>query len=89
MTAHSDPDDGRDGRVGPVGTTGRPASSRPAETPEEWGRRQAAMSPSWSEEKWRQVGRIFGVDFVGEKDRRSAEQGGPATDGGITPARSA
>lgn len=63
MTDQDDHHDGRGGRAGPVGTTGRPASCRPAETPNEWGRRQAALSPTWSEEKWRRVGRILGVRF--------------------------
>jgi hypothetical protein len=35
----------------------------------EWGREQARNSPPWSEEKWRRVGAIFGVEFIAEPDR--------------------
>lgn len=30
----------------------------------EWGRRQAEASPVWSEEKWRRVGAILGVELL-------------------------
>lgn len=30
----------------------------------EWGREQARNSPTWSEEKWRRIGAIFGVEFT-------------------------
>jgi hypothetical protein len=39
----------------------------------EWGRRQAARAPTWSEEKWRRVGRIFGVDLVVPNDATRAQ----------------
>jgi hypothetical protein len=29
----------------------------------EWGRRRAAESPAWSEEKWRRVGAILGLEL--------------------------
>jgi hypothetical protein len=32
----------------------------------EWGQTQARSSPVWPEEKWRRIGRIFGVDFIAE-----------------------
>jgi hypothetical protein len=37
-------------------------------SPREWGRQQAQDSPLWSEEKWRRVGAILGVEFVGEQE---------------------
>lgn len=30
----------------------------------EWGRRQAAASPPWSEEKWRRVAAILGMEIA-------------------------
>jgi hypothetical protein len=30
----------------------------------EWGRRQAAASPVWSEEKWQRIGTILGIEFT-------------------------
>ncbi|MDQ1008708.1 hypothetical protein QFZ82_003193 [Streptomyces sp. V4I23] len=30
----------------------------------EWGRAQAAKSPAWSEERWRRISQILGVDLV-------------------------
>jgi hypothetical protein len=30
----------------------------------EWGRRQAEASPVWSEDKWRRVGAILGIELV-------------------------
>ena len=35
-------------------------------SPREWGKEQAAKSPTWSEDKWRRIGRILGVEFVTE-----------------------
>jgi hypothetical protein len=35
----------------------------------EWGRRQAAASPVWSEEKWQRIGAILGADLSRAKDR--------------------
>ncbi len=29
--------------------------TEPIESPEEWGRRQAANAPRWSDEKWRRI----------------------------------
>jgi hypothetical protein len=34
----------------------------------EWGRRQAAASPVWSERKWQRIGAILGVDLTHPKD---------------------
>jgi hypothetical protein len=34
----------------------------------EWGQMQARSSPAWSEEKWRRIGAIFGVDFVADHE---------------------
>lgn len=57
----------------------------------EWGRRQAARSPRWSDAKWQQVATIFGVvlapsqeadqdneqnDGQGQADEQQAEAGG-------------
>jgi hypothetical protein len=39
----------------------------------EWGRQQAQESPLWSEKKWRRVGAILGVEFVGEQEPAEAE----------------
>ena len=49
----------------------------------EWGRRQAAASPVWSEQKWQRIGAILGVDLTrpkdGAEDRPAAgEQSRPA-----------
>ena len=44
----------------------------------EWGRREAAASPVWSEDKWQRVGAILGVDLTHPKD--SAEDGPAAGD---------
>ncbi|MGW5633243.1 hypothetical protein ACWEU6_38265, partial [Streptosporangium sandarakinum] len=30
----------------------------------EWGRRQAARSPRWTDEKWRRVATVFGVSVA-------------------------
>lgn len=38
----------------------------------EWGRRQAARSPQWSEAKWRRVSLILGVRFLPEADEDTA-----------------
>ena len=32
--------------------------------PIEWGRRQAARAPEWSDVKWRRIARILGVEFL-------------------------
>lgn len=41
----------------------------------EWGRRQAAASPVWSDAKWKRIGLILGVDFVdSEKQARQSER---------------
>jgi hypothetical protein len=34
----------------------------------EWGRRQAARSPRWSDAKWQQVATIFGVILAPDQD---------------------
>jgi len=39
----------------------------------EWGRQQARDSPLWSEEKWRRVGAILGVEFLGDQEPAEAE----------------
>jgi hypothetical protein len=47
----------------------------------DWGRRQAAASPRWSEEKWRRVGLILGVEFIDDEkrgDRSKPDQQPPA-----------
>jgi hypothetical protein len=33
----------------------------------EWGREQAAASPRWSQEKWKRVGLILGVEFIDDE----------------------
>jgi hypothetical protein len=33
----------------------------PTVDPRDWGRRQAAASPRWSEEKWRRVAALLGM----------------------------
>ncbi|WP_157995850.1 hypothetical protein [Thermomonospora amylolytica] len=53
----------------------------------EWGKRQAARSPRWSDAKWQQVATIFGVvldpiqddeqnDGQGQADEQQAEASG-------------
>lgn len=49
----------------------------------EWGRRQAAASPVWSDEKWQRIGAILGVDLTqprtsAEDERPTDERDGPA-----------
>jgi hypothetical protein len=39
----------------------------------EWGRRQAEASPVWSEEKWRRVGAILGVELVNKDNAPAAD----------------
>ena len=36
----------------------------PVLSPAEWGRRQAADSPPWSEEKWQRVSTLLGLRFT-------------------------
>jgi len=36
----------------------------PTVDPREWGRRQAAASPPWSEEKWLRVAALLGMRLV-------------------------
>lgn len=43
-------------------------------SPREWGRRQAAASPVWSEEKWQRIGAILGVDFTPTAERAHHEE---------------
>lgn len=31
---------------------------------QEWGRRQAAASPAWSEEKWQRVATLLGIRWL-------------------------
>jgi hypothetical protein len=31
---------------------------------QEWGRRQAAASPAWSEEKWQRVATLLGIQWL-------------------------
>lgn len=42
----------------------------------EWGRRQAAASPVWSEEKWQRIGAILGVELTHPKDSADGEPAG-------------
>ena len=35
----------------------------PCVDPREWGRRQAAISPTWSEDKWRRVADVLGMQL--------------------------
>jgi hypothetical protein len=37
----------------------------------EWGRKQAAASPKWSEEKWRRIGVILGADLSRSKSSKA------------------
>jgi hypothetical protein len=39
----------------------------------EWGRRQAAASPVWSEQKWQRIGAILGVDLTHPTDSEADE----------------
>ncbi|SEG14567.1 hypothetical protein SAMN04489712_103385 [Thermomonospora echinospora] len=40
----------------------------------EWGRRQAARSPRWSDAKWQQVATIFGVVLAPRQDAHQDDQ---------------
>lgn len=49
----------------------------------EWGRGQAAVSPTWSREKWKRVGLILGVEFIDDEKpgrRSKSDQQPPAVD---------
>lgn len=37
----------------------------------EWGREQARNSPVWSEDKWRRIGAIFGIEFAEAQEERA------------------
>jgi hypothetical protein len=39
----------------------------------EWGRRQAARAPEWSEAKWRRVARVFGVELLHDSQDQADE----------------
>jgi hypothetical protein len=43
---------------------------------QEWGRRQAAASPAWSEEKWQRVARLLGIRWLpsGEAEVSNADE---------------
>jgi hypothetical protein len=36
----------------------------PSAAAREWGQRQAAASPKWTEEKWRRVAAVLGMELV-------------------------
>jgi len=42
-----------------------------------WGRKQAARSPAWSEEKWRRIAQIIGVTWVQVADAAEPTARGP------------
>ena len=51
--------------------------------PCEWGRRQAAASPPWSEDKWRRVAALLGMELAPpapacDRDRDRDENNPPA-----------
>jgi hypothetical protein len=46
--------------------TGRDTQVEEGISGREWGLLQAGLSPAWSEEKWRRIGAIFGVDFIAD-----------------------
>lgn len=33
-----------------------------------WGKRQASTSPRWTDDKWNEIGTIFGLNLVTETD---------------------
>ncbi|MES9541890.1 hypothetical protein [Actinomadura sp. NPDC000600] len=45
-------------------------------TPEavEWGKRQAAKSPQWSDAKWKRIGALLGVQLLANDGRALQEQ---------------
>ncbi|MCA1605997.1 MAG: hypothetical protein LC775_11110 [Acidobacteria bacterium] len=38
---------------------------------QEWGRRQAAASPAWSEEKWQRVAILLGIRWLPSNEVRA------------------
>ena len=51
-------------------------NNEPIESPEEWGRRQAAIAPPWSDAKWRRICGLLRINLEPEED--SAVAPGPA-----------
>ena len=49
--------------------------SGPAETARDWGQRQAARSPRWSDAKWRRVAQLLGVELIDKADNQRASKG--------------
>jgi hypothetical protein len=48
--------------------------SGPAETARDWGRRQAARSPRWSDAKWRRVAQLLGIELIDKADNQGARK---------------
>ena len=46
--------------------------------PREWGRRQAASSPCWSEDKWRRVAAILGMELATPAPAENRDDAQPA-----------
>jgi hypothetical protein len=46
----------------------------PSAAAREWGQRQAAASPRWTEEKWRRVAAILGVELAPASSAKEQEE---------------
>ena len=42
-------------------------------SPQEWGRRQAAASPVWSEEKWQRVATLLGIRWLPSAESEASD----------------
>jgi hypothetical protein len=42
-------------------------------SPQEWGRRQAATSPVWSEEKWQRIAALLGIRWLPSDESEASD----------------
>jgi hypothetical protein len=42
---------------------------------QEWGRRQAATSPAWSEEKWQRIAALLGIRWLPSDESEVSDSG--------------
>jgi hypothetical protein len=42
---------------------------------QEWGRRQAAASPVWSEEKWQRIAALLGIRWLSSDESEVSDPG--------------
>jgi hypothetical protein len=49
----------------------------PSAAAREWGQRQAAVSPRWTEEKWRRVATVLGMELAPTSPAKEQTDSGP------------